>query len=418
MNQVVDFFLSRIIGCKLLSEAGAFIGTVKDLSISAESGLARPMIIAVKAKIEGQIKIIDISPCTLQKEKGKYILRCKTIHELNEQSGSMLFLVHNVMDKQIVDMYGRKVVRVNDVKLAMISSGMIVVAVDVGIEGLLRRLGIAKSIKSISNPIWEKIPSNLIAWTDVEAFNFTNLGLKLSTSYTRLSTLHSSDLADIIEDLDRETQAAIFASLDEDKAADVLEELETDVQISVLKSMSVENAADILEKMPADEAADILDEMEENRAEELLQEMEEEASEEIRELLEYDDNAVGSLMATDFISFRHTETVNDVLLEMRKQKPESDIIYYLYILDEEGKLSATVSLRDLVISEPETKISEIMNPKIIFVHDTDDIRSLAEIISKYNLLAIAVVDKNMVMVGTVIIDDVVHDLLRIRRRKA
>lgn len=262
------------------------------------------------------------------------------------------------------------------------------------------------------------IPGKLILWDEVAAIDFYHTGIKLSKEYSKLYTLHPSDLADILEDLDRNTQFAIFTSLDEEKAADVLEELETEAQLNVLGSLSIEKAADVLEKMPADEVADILDEMQVERAEELLNEMESEASEEVRELMEYDDNTVGSVMTTEYISFNEDQTVDETILELRRLKPEPDSIYYLYVLDNRERLIATVSLRDIVISEPGTRLKEIMNQNVIAIHDDEENNTLAEIISKYSLLAIPVIDESLVMVGVVVIDDVVHRLIKAGRRRS
>jgi Mg/Co/Ni transporter MgtE len=215
----------------------------------------------------------------------------------------------------------------------------------------------------------------------------------------------------VIEELDKKSQTAIFESLDEEKAADVLEELEPEAQVRLIESLPVGKAADVLEKMPADEAADLLEELEDEKAEELINEMDKESSEDVRELLEYEEDDVGSIMTTDFIHFRPDETVGETINELRKMKPESDTIYYLYVVDKDNKLVATVSLRDLVIAQPETRLSEIMNKKIFKVYDDDKLDSLAEMISKYNLLAIPVVNKDNIMEGVVIIDDIVEDLM-------
>ena len=348
----------------------------------------------------------------------QYVFKCQnidnTLIDLNENT---VFLKNNVLDRQLVDIDNRKLVRVNDLRLAILATGTFVVAVDVGLEGLLRRLGVAKQLKMLFDIFHITMPNKLILWDEVETVDFGHAGIKLSSPFSKLSTLHVSDLADIIEDMDAKMQAHVFASLDEERAADVLEELETDAQIHVLESMSIEKAADVLEKMPADEVADILDEMEEDKAEELLSEMERHASEEVRELLEYDDDEIGSLMTTDFISFSKSLTVNETILELRKLKPESDTIYYLYIVDEKDRFVATVSLRDIIVSQPETTLSEIMSERAIYVTDTDNLNLIGEIISKYNLLAVPVVDKDKVMVGMVVIDDIVYTLLRSTRRR-
>jgi Mg/Co/Ni transporter MgtE len=222
-------------------------------------------------------------------------------------------------------------------------------------------------------------------------------------------------LADIIEDLGKASKTSVFATLDEEVAADVLEELETHEQIHIIESMTIEKAADVLEKMPANEAADIIDELEDEKAELLLKEMETESSDEVRELLEYPDKTVGSLMTTEVLSFGENSTIEDALNEIRLQKPEMEVLYNLFVIDKNEKLIATLSLRDLVISQPQTKIKEIMKKNPISVFDDDKIDSLAEIISKYNLLAIPVTDYENKLEGMVVIDDVIEDLVGKRR---
>ncbi|HEY4786107.1 MAG TPA: CBS domain-containing protein, partial [Bacteroidales bacterium] len=228
-------------------------------------------------------------------------------------------------------------------------------------------------------------------------------------------TLHPSDLADIIEDLGKQSRASVFSSLDEETAADVLEELETEAQVNIVESLPVEKVADVLEKMPADEVADILDELEEDKAEMLLNEMEAESSQEVRELLEYDDKEVGSIMTTDFISFNENASVAEVLTDIRAIKPEAEALYNLFVTDEDARLIATVSLRDLVVSEPDVKVNEIMRETPVHLYDDQKIHDIAEVISKYNLLAIPVVDRDNLLQGMVVIDDVVEDLISERR---
>ncbi len=415
MSAVSTFYLSRIIGNKIFSGEYSIIGKLQDLIVDVN--FIRPRIVAAKVKTGGQSKILDFSGFTISKENGQYLIKCNKVSKVEILNENTLYLVKHILDKQIVDMDGRKLVRVNDLRMAILASGVLLVAVDVGIEGILRRLGIAKPIKKMLKPFAKSVPSKLILWDEVETIDFSNKGIKLSKAYSKLSTLHPSDLADIIEDLDSKTQAEIFASLDEERAADVLEELETEAKIKVIGSMPLEKAADVLEKMPADEVADLLDEIDEQKAEELLDEMENEASEEVRGLMEYPENSVGSLMATDYISFSEKMTVSETINELRRLKPEPDTIYYLYVVDGRENLIGTVSLRDIVISEPDTVLNDIMNKNVIHVYDNDKIDSLAEIISKYSLLAIPVVDADMKMLGVVVIDDVVYDLMKRKRRK-
>ncbi|UOF90300.1 CBS domain-containing protein [Fodinisporobacter ferrooxydans] len=409
------FYLSRVVGNTIYTNDQKPIGKLLDMIVDLDS--RRPKVIAIKIKNNGSIRIIDFSNVSITKKNQQYHIQCTALHDMELSKLHTLFLVKHVLDKQIVDMYGRKVVRVNDLRLVVLSNGTYTVAVDVGFEGFLRRLGVAKPLKELLKPFRITVPSNLLLWDEVEAIDFTNRGIKLSKSYAKLSTLHPSDLADILEDLDRSSQLAIFSSLDDEKAADVLEELETEVQVNVLESLSVEKAADMLEKMPADEVADILEELEAERANKILIEMEKEASAEVRELMGYPEKSVGSLMTTDFISFHETITVQEVFAELRRIKPEPDSVYYLYVVDHDGRLAANVSLRDLVVAEPEQPLHRIMNRDVISVYDDDDMDEIVERISKYNLLAIPVIDRTKVLVGTVIINDVFYDFIKSKRRK-
>ncbi len=183
----------------------------------------------------------------------------------------------------------------------------------------------------------------------------------------------------------------------------------------MIESLSIEKAADVIEKMPADEAADLIDELEDDKAEQLLNEIEKESSDDIREILQYKDDTVGSLMMTEFLSFKENITVEDTLEFLRTEKPESDTIYYLYVVDNDNRLKGTVSLRDLVIADPNMILNDIMRRTVAYVYDDDELDSLAEIIAKYNLLAIPVINNEKKMEGVVVIDDIVEDLLDKRK---
>ncbi|AFM41105.1 Mg/Co/Ni transporter MgtE with CBS domain [Desulfosporosinus acidiphilus SJ4] len=413
MLTISTFYLSRVLGNKVIMDNQKIVGKLLDLIVDVNE--ISPKVIAAKVKVEGKIRVIDFSEVSIYKNQGQYIIQCDRLKEIEVAKQNTMFLKKHVLDKQIVDMDGRKVVRVNDLRLAILKSGTFTIAVDVGFDGLLRRIGIAKPIKRILKPFGIRVPSKMILWDDVASVDYIHVGLTLSKEHDKLSTLHPSDLADIIEEYDKHTQVAIFNSLDEERAADVLEELETDAQLHVLANLSVEKAADVLEKMPADEVADILDEMEEEDAEKLLNEMEQEVSLEVRELMEYPDDTVGSLMTTDYISLNQSMTVNETLKELRHLKPEPDTVYYLYIVDDNEKLIAIVSLRDIVISELDIELKEIMHSDVIYVYDYEKIGKLNEIITKYNLLSVPVVDKSMKMLGMVIINDVMDLIVRKNR---
>jgi flagellar motility protein MotE (MotC chaperone) len=362
--------------------------------------------------MEGEICYLNFEHIKIENKKRSYSFICSQVDQLRESIiENCLPLVKNILDRQIVDINGRKLVRVNDIRLVSIDTATYAIAVDVSTEGLLRRLGVSRLINSILTLFKTNLPSQFILWDDVEAFDTSNFNIKLSHSISKLQLLHPSDLADIIEEMGALSRTKVFESLDEEKAADVLEEMEPYAQAQMIESLSISKAADVLEKMPADEVADLMDELGDEKVELLLNEMEKESSEEVRELLEYEDKEVGSIMTTDYLSFSESLTIEETLNELRLQKPEADMIYSLFIIDSEEKLVATVSLRDLVISEPSMTLAEIMNKQFISVQDEDKIDMLASIISKYDLLAIPVTDAQNTLMGMVVIDDIVEDLL-------
>jgi len=170
-----------------------------------------------------------------------------------------------------------------------------------------------------------------------------------------------------------------------------------------------------LDKMPADEVADIFEGLEDEKIELLLNEMEEEASQDVRELLVYPDHTVGSIMSSEYMSFNLNMTIEEVLAELRRTKPEFETLYNLFVTDENEVLLATFSIRDVVITPPDMQISHIMRPSPVHLRDYQKINEVAEIVSKYNLLAIPVVDIKNVLKGMVVIDDVIEDLIRKRR---
>lgn len=418
----LTFYLSRTLGIDVYDTHDNFIGKVCDILVeqnpvkSDEDESTRPKVTALKLKISKITRYVDFSHVTITKFNSKYDITCKqVVNASDEIINNSLPLVQCILDKQIIDLNGRKLVRVNDVRLATIRTGTYAIAVDVGMEGLLRRIGISKPLKWFLKFFGTAIPSKFILWDEIEAIDFSNLNIRLSTTFTKLNHLHPSDLADIIENLGTKAKTEVFSSLDDETAADVLEELEPESQVRILENLSVEKAADVLEKMPAHEVADIMDELEPKMAEELLNEMEAESSHDVRELLEYEDDMVGSLMSTEYISFNKRITVGQALEELRRQKPEDDMLYNILVTDDKERLIATISLRDLVVELPETELHQIMDVKLITVFDDDKIDSLAEIISKYNMLAIPVIDTTSKVQGIVIIDSIVEDLVNKRK---
>jgi len=422
MTSLTTFYLSGITGKEVFGADGDAIGVIRDLLVntvpSGQNDPNQQLITGIKLKIGKETKFYSFKTFRVVKARELINVTCSDLIELsNDEVVNGLLLVENILDKQIVDLNGRKLVRVNDVRLATLPAGTFAVAVDIGIEGLLRRIGISIPMKKILSLFRINIPAKYILWDDVQAIDFSNLNIKLSKSFAKLHTLHPSDLADILEDLGKKSSMSVFSSLDEEKAADVLEELESRAQVHMVENLPLDKMADVLEKMPADEVADILDELEDDKAEMLLNEMEAESSKEVRELLEYEDDMVGSLMTTDYLSFTADLTVAEVLVEMRAKKPEAVELYNLFVVEQNDELIGNFNLRDLVVAEPLLTVNQIMKSKPVYLFDKQKVSAIAEIISKYNLLAVPVVGETFQLLGMVVIDDIVEDLIRERRTR-
>lgn len=405
-------YVSSLVNADVHVSGGACIGTLKDLVALGEE---QPRIIAglVRGK-DGQSRILDWEGFTIGEEDHKYQVVCRSVTEVQPPPNA-IYLNRHILDKQIVDINDKKVVRVNDIRLAFVSGGVFPIAVDVGLAGLLRRLGVVETAGSIFRFFRRPMPGKLILWQDIGVLAVDSRNIKLSVTYAKLHTLHPSDLSDIIEDLDSKTRTAVFTSLDNEKAADVLEEMEHEAKVGLVEEMPVERAADVLEKMPSDEVADILEVIEEGKSEQLLEEMDKATSQEVRELMRYEENTVGSIMTTDYASFPSGFTPAQILEQLRKTKPEADSIYSIYAVDQAGKLSGEVSLRDLVTYELDLPIETFMNKRPVSVKDTDKLEKLMKIVSKYSPLAVPVVSKEKELKGIIVIDDIVYQVLRRKR---
>src|SRR5512133_1149517 len=244
MTSLTTFYLSGIIGKEAFGADGDIIGIIRDLLVNTvPSGLNDPghqLVTGVKLRIKKEIKIFSFNTFRVVKARENLNVTCSALTELShDEVENGLFLCDNILDKQIVDLNGRKLVRVNDVRLATLPTGTYAVAVDIGIEGLLRRIGIATPIKYFFSIFNIVLPSKFIVWDDVQAIDHSSSRIRLSKSSAKLHTIHPSDLADILEDLGKKSGMSLFTSLDEEKAADVLEELEPPVQIHIIENLPV-----------------------------------------------------------------------------------------------------------------------------------------------------------------------------------
>ena len=406
MKRLSVFLYSQILGKKIYDEFNDILGELKDIYVSTDEGY--PRAIGYNVKKDGATFHYEFRSIGIYDDNGKILIKTVGSREILPRTYSYLLSEH-LLDKKIVDINGKKVVRVNDLSIAEIAGEYRVVAVETGPLARFRRKkleGLGRFIYKILNKDYE---DKILTWDDVESLEMINNNLQLSDSYKKLSTLHPADLADILEELDEGSRKQLFESLDEDLAADTFEEMEDDVKGSIIKDLSETKTAELLENMGNDEIADLLEELEGEDREKVLVNLEQDDAEEVKELLKYEEETTGSIMSTDFISFGQTVTVGEAIDILKEMDPES--MHYIYVTDEEDKLKGLVVLKDLLLKDSSVMLKDIMEENITTVKHEDTIDKLTELAVKYNLLLTAVVDEENRLVGVVQIHDIIDEVL-------
>jgi CBS domain-containing protein/sporulation protein YlmC with PRC-barrel domain len=406
-------FLSDFLNAEVVDLRQHRVGEVRDLIVVMTDTF--PRVTGVVLKGNRRLRSID---WTVVRSWDNKELSLKVpgdqLHAHTRQD-SELWLSRQVLDKQIVDMDGRRVVRVNDLQLSQVDGNLLLVGVDIGGRGLMRRLGLEGIGRRITAGLGLDWPQKLISWEAVDPVKSDVNSVKLRIAHTKLAKLHPADIADIVNELSPEDRSAVFAALDDEKAADTLEEIhEPQMQASILERLDVERASDILEAMSPDEAADLLAGLPQQRAQLLLQKMEEDEAEDVEELLAYQEDTAGGLMTTGYVAVVHTLTAAQAIDRLRELEPDAESVYYVYVVDEEEHLLGVLSLRDLIVAKPQTPIREFMIQKVIAVQLDARPREIAELIAKYNLLAVPVVDEHNRIQGIVTVDDVMERVLPAR----
>ncbi|RJQ50329.1 MAG: magnesium transporter [Nitrospiraceae bacterium] len=409
-----EVFVSELIKMPVLDPTGDELGRVKDFIVVKGDPLPR------------------VSALILEKKKRRFCLHWKNVGIFNrriisaniyvsevepfELSDDDLLIARDIFDKQIVDANGAKVVRVNDVKLEGINDYACLVAVDVGVRGILRRIGIERKSENVYTVFGKTLPHNLIRWGYIQPLEPRLTTISLIVPRQMISALHPADIADIISKVPHEQGIALFKGLDPDVAAGALHELEANVKRAIIESLDKDHATDVVERMPPDEAADLLSDLGSDKAKELLESIEKDEAQDIQELLAHEEDTAGGLMTNQFLAYPPELTVREAIERLRTDSPDVEAVYYIYVVKDE-KLLGVASLRDLILPSPEVRLSEIMETKLKSVSPETDQQAVAGLISKYNLLAIPVVDADNSLLGIVTIDDIIDILLPPSSRK-
>jgi CBS domain-containing protein len=317
-----------------------------------------------------------------------------------------VLLARDVLDKQLIDVDGKRVVRVNDVQLIEAANEFRVTGADVSLQGLWRRL-VPVGFVGTGRPV------EVIDWKDVGYLATDVGGVRLKSSADKLARLHPVEIARLAEALSYHHGSEIVEALDDEIAAETLEEMQATAQARIIGEMDEERAADILEWMSPDEAADVLGDLPEDKAEDLLNRMDTEEQADVAELLPYEDDTAGGLMTTEFVTLPRALTVGEALARLREMAETPNMIYYLYVVEEEGswKLLGVIALRSLILADPSAPLEDVMRDEFQTAHPDDSAKEVAQKIAEYNLLALPVLDEAGEILGIITVDDAMEILL-------
>ena len=403
-------FVSQIMGRTVVDCEGERVGVIKDIIAAQRVEFPHPKVVALVFK-QADHTIVAIPISEVSVLFVPVIPLTKTLQDIIpfQSIEKEIFLVKDVLDKQIIDINGVRVIRVNDLELTRVGADYYVANIDVSGQGLLRRLGLAR-LPRLRNKKSEKNPSGFITWDVVELLS-SDEPMRLKVPGDKIAELHPADLAEIVSDLSHSEGSKLLQSLDDKTLADTLEEVEPDFQASLVEEMSDERVADVLEEMSPDEAADLLAELPEDRSKELLNLMEEDEAEDVRRLLTYPEDSAGGIMNTEFIAVRPDFSAAQTIEHLRKNSEEAETVYYIYVTDESDHLIGVFSLRSLVLARPETLVSDFMETRMVTVDLLEKQEEAAQAVAKYNLLALPVVDNENRIQGIITADDALDKIL-------
>ena len=405
--------LSELLGSTVYDPSGAATGRVREVTLAPQEDRDRIASFIVKTKSGN--RVLPFSAVSTIDASIHTSTNSADWPAANGAEGLFL-LERDLLDQQVIDINGRKVVRVNDVDLQIdstIEAGhphavLRVQSVDIGARGAVRRLLRGLAPRAALRLLLQKIPPRTIPWSFVDLIETDPARrIKLKISHDGLATLHPADIADIVEDLAPDEREAVFRTLDEDVAAETLEEVEPRVQKAIVESLDSERAADIVEEMDPDAAADLLADLSQDRTEQILVEMKPEASQEVVELLEHREETAAGRMTTEFLALPVGATVENAIGVMREFEGGVESVITIYLVDSHGTLVGAVPLVKIVLAKPDTPLLSLTQEPLVSAHKETSDNEVAELFDKYNLVTLPVIDEHNKLVGVVTSDDVI-----------
>jgi len=405
--------LSELLGATVYDPSGAPTGRVREVTLAPQEDRTRIASLIVKTKSGN--RVLPFSAISTI-DANIHTSTSPTDWPAANGAEGLFLLERDLLDQQVIDINGRKVVRVNDVELQIDSvteagrphATLRVTSVDIGARGAVRRLLRGLTPRAALHLLLQRIPQRTIPWSFVDLIETDPARrIKLKISHEGLAKLHPADIADIVEDLAPDEREAVFRTLDEAVAAETLEEVEPNIQKSIVESLDSERAADIVEEMDPDAAADLLGDLPEDRTEQILVEMEPEASQEVVELLEHREETAAGRMTTEFLALPVTATVENAIGVLREFEGGVETVGTIYLVDSHGTLAGAVPLAKLVLAKPGTPLLSMTSEPLISTHEATSDNEVAELFDKYNLVTLPVIDQHNKLVGVITSDDVI-----------
>jgi sporulation protein YlmC with PRC-barrel domain/CBS domain-containing protein len=405
--------LSELIGATVCDPSGAVIGRVSEVTLAPQEDRTRIASYIVKTKTGNRVL-----PFSAVSAIDSNIHASSNFADWAAANGAegLFLLERDLLDQQVIDVHGRKVVRVNDVDLQVESVAgnghphaiLRVQSVDIGARGAVRRLLRGLAPRAALEVLVQKIPPRTIPWTFVDLIETDPARrIKLKISHEGLAKLHPADIADIVEDLAPDEREAVFRTLDQDVAAETLEEVEPEIQKSIVESLDSERAAEIVEEMDPDAAADLLGDLSHDHSEQILVQMEPEAKQEVTELLEHREETAAGRMTTEFLARPLSATVENAIGVLREFEGGVESVNTIYLVDSHGTLAAAVPLAKLVIANANTPLLSLTQEPLVFTKEATSDNEVAELFDKYNLVTLPVIDEHNKLVGVITSDDVI-----------
>lgn len=404
--QSAKFYLAGLIGAPVYSESGHQSGQITDFTLSLRNNwpcFDQAIVFDFSTssnKIAARSAFSNFSPEKFVLAAGINDLPIYTKSEAQPTATEL-------WDKSVIDTINVRTVQVNDLEILFDETGEIWVSgIDISLRGALRRLGLERFIGPVFNRLGFVMQPETIEWDKIIGFNDQFSALTTELTSDNFQNLHPADLAEILEELEDSERISIIENLDEDVAADTIAEADSETQLQIIEQLDTETASEIIEEMDPDEAADLLQDMDQDRAREILDHMDLDEASDVRKLLEHDEYTAGGIMTTEYAAIFEDFTVANAFSHMRLVAADIEIIYYMYVIDNQDRLKGVVSIRDLLSANPAMLVSEIMDDDLVWVTPETPQEEVATIINKYDYMAIPVVNEQQQILGVVTVDDI------------